>query len=665
MAENGRVVGADSKQVISDLAESLREERVANEQLESALDATQIASREAKAQDAEEFRKSPRRSSLAMFNPAVVAKDMANQQRIRVLTTQVTTQVNTGRNLTTFTNHTTGAAVLTAKNIATGAAVLTAKGIQETITQTKNITTGAAKSTQGLASSMVKDLTSHSQERSDGDSKTLVVAKVQRKMAKSYSLLMIMATVGVICQIWAAELVFEDGNEESDVAFRLKAVVTGTTIVLLRLLYVHYTDALFLGKLKGEYHESDSLATSRLLLKFLLEMSACAMHCPPGWIVTFEVHSEGIISEYTPDAWCSVLICCRLYLIIRFMHNLNHSNNSVVALTLGGIGSVEFTPWHTFKQMLMQTGMTTVSNIFCLLTVLHGHALRAAERPTNEPFNNFISCIWCSVVTMTTVGYGDMYPSSHIGRIIAVSASIFGTIILALLVTAITKATELEKSESLFALMVRESEDKMASKKAAAVVVVMTIKAMVARKRAANALLLKNASKPAHKTVLHDLKSGLACMTDFGSSLKIAEQRLSLSIRHWRRAQRRNKGNRMRRLQHDPHAPIGAAVIANAELLQEIKEADDSRAVRMDRMEGLLANIALQLDPAGVVKLRGGLAPLPAAAGRTVSPPGSAPGSVSGGTRGLMTALLAPGSAPSSLLEPVEHTTVVGLTTEL
>lgn len=46
--------------------------------------------------------------------------------------------------------------------------------------------------------------------------------------------------------------------------------------------------------------------------------------------------------------------------------------------------------------------------------------------------------MWCIIMTMTCVGYGDFYPSTHVGRIIAISAAILGNLLIALMVVSLT-----------------------------------------------------------------------------------------------------------------------------------------------------------------------------------------------------------------------------------
>ena len=49
-----------------------------------------------------------------------------------------------------------------------------------------------------------------------------------------------------------------------------------------------------------------------------------------------------------------------------------------------------------------------------------------------ESFSNFFDAIYWATVSLTTVGYGDIYPVSNIGRIVTMISSMFGIAIIAL-----------------------------------------------------------------------------------------------------------------------------------------------------------------------------------------------------------------------------------------
>lgn len=51
-------------------------------------------------------------------------------------------------------------------------------------------------------------------------------------------------------------------------------------------------------------------------------------------------------------------------------------------------------------------------------------------------FEQFYSSVWAVVVTMGTVGYGDVVPVSHVGRFIMMVTTVWGTFIFTLVIVA-------------------------------------------------------------------------------------------------------------------------------------------------------------------------------------------------------------------------------------
>lgn len=55
--------------------------------------------------------------------------------------------------------------------------------------------------------------------------------------------------------------------------------------------------------------------------------------------------------------------------------------------------------------------------------------------------------MWCTIITMATVGYGDFYPETHIGRIIAILSCIWGNFLISLMVVSLTISSEFNPSQ--------------------------------------------------------------------------------------------------------------------------------------------------------------------------------------------------------------------------
>ncbi len=67
-----------------------------------------------------------------------------------------------------------------------------------------------------------------------------------------------------------------------------------------------------------------------------------------------------------------------------------------------------------------------------------------------DSFETFFDAVYWATVSLTTVGYGDIYPVSTLGRIVTMVSSVFGIAIVALPAGIITAGymNELEKKES-------------------------------------------------------------------------------------------------------------------------------------------------------------------------------------------------------------------------
>jgi potassium intermediate/small conductance calcium-activated channel subfamily N protein 2 len=56
--------------------------------------------------------------------------------------------------------------------------------------------------------------------------------------------------------------------------------------------------------------------------------------------------------------------------------------------------------------------------------------------------------IWNVLVTMTTVGYGDYFPKTNMGRFVGASIAVWGVFIVSLFVVTLTNMFEFDSGET-------------------------------------------------------------------------------------------------------------------------------------------------------------------------------------------------------------------------
>lgn len=134
-------------------------------------------------------------------------------------------------------------------------------------------------------------------------------------------------------------------------------------------------------------------------------------------IFRFLVSFEGIVDLCTilPFFFLSGFIAFRMLRVVRIFHlfRINAHYDSINVIT----------------SVLIEKRNQLISSIFIIAVLMMASALcmYSAEHTVQpEVFNNVFSGIWWSMSTMLTVGYGDIYPVTILGRTMAIVISFLG-----------------------------------------------------------------------------------------------------------------------------------------------------------------------------------------------------------------------------------------------
>lgn len=110
-----------------------------------------------------------------------------------------------------------------------------------------------------------------------------------------------------------------------------------------------------------------------------------------------------------------------------------------------------------------QAYLVLVSNLMMSMFYF-GYLIRIFDQDLSEisgqNFNNIANPVWLSIVTMTTVGYGDFYPKSNPSRIVGILCSFYGVYLISLFVIALENLLYFDQSEEISFELISRLEDK-------------------------------------------------------------------------------------------------------------------------------------------------------------------------------------------------------------
>lgn len=92
-----------------------------------------------------------------------------------------------------------------------------------------------------------------------------------------------------------------------------------------------------------------------------------------------------------------------------------------------------------------------ISIVVSSAVVIIGFLIRFFELPNTESINDYsfyTNSFWNVIVIMTTVGYGDFFPSTRIGHVIVVVAIFCGNLLTSLIIVSLTNASEFSSEEN-------------------------------------------------------------------------------------------------------------------------------------------------------------------------------------------------------------------------
>jgi hypothetical protein len=159
----------------------------------------------------------------------------------------------------------------------------------------------------------------------------------------------------------------------------------------------------------------------------------------------------GGIYSFNVDSLVAIFSVLRIYHFVRVYVHYSvwfTGETQLICKKFGFIPDLYF----VIKTELKVRPFKVLLSAMFLIAMVAALIIQSCETPftTNDKtqdFGYFINPLWMCFVTMATVGYGDFYPRTHLGRLTGVAVSIMGMISASLFVVFLQQLVEFNPKE--------------------------------------------------------------------------------------------------------------------------------------------------------------------------------------------------------------------------
>ena len=240
----------------------------------------------------------------------------------------------------------------------------------------------------------------------------------------------------------------------------LRVITSVSSLIVVILIMVHYEIKKNYLIFKHEIPFNSSYCSKNLIIPMIFEIILILIHTPPFFNdIKIYLKTTGSNSETVPiylDLFISVFILGRVYLLFKFYANYSKWGGvfaSRVCNECNAKGGFIF----TYKAGIKEHPFFSVILLMALTIFIFGYGLRNSEISfvKNIPERYFqdwtqiTNGFWFMTTNILLIGYGDFYPTTQLGRIIAFVSCLWGILLESLLVIAIVNSMKLNQKEEL------------------------------------------------------------------------------------------------------------------------------------------------------------------------------------------------------------------------
>jgi hypothetical protein len=248
------------------------------------------------------------------------------------------------------------------------------------------------------------------------------------------------------------ERMYENKNEPDWICQSLKIISLAMTLWLFRMIIKQYMYEFEMLRESGlavagaPYWQSFTLSS---LAWPMVRDLICFAFTPIPFVDNFIsiVEPIGDVS-YSVDSIIMIFMLSRVALIFpRHFIETSGLRNEKTRL-VGLLNNVDVNGSFIMKHLL-NSSLSTLLSCIALVSLSLAYALMLAERGAagSTDLDMYENAIWCIIITMTTVGYGDVFPKTQLGRLVSITGAFSAVVLVALSVNAVTERLQLKRNE--------------------------------------------------------------------------------------------------------------------------------------------------------------------------------------------------------------------------
>lgn len=330
------------------------------------------------------------------------------------------------------------------------------------------------------------------------------------------------AAMGIACQIADYELRYHQEREYWDCRQRPAGefyrwlCVLFTVVAACFQVFRHHAKhmwELFKARKRFTAAEHHTVKTSVVSSSLALDLLLLAVFPYPNVSGTVTFTERCMVEEewvevtvcYTVAEALYVLMFARLYLLLRcgfLVFGMTDRHSRYISAQFGIQANSRF----TIRSLLRFRPYLTLLLLSAPVSFILALLFRVFERPYMDcsglDFEPYYNALWLAAMTITTVNYADFYPSTHLGRVVAMAGGMWGLFLISLMVLVMARN---------FALTWRQQKvlTHITTTRHAARVVIAALKLSLAQRQRANI----SEKQAVLRACIADFKENRALMT--------------------------------------------------------------------------------------------------------------------------------------------------------